>query len=127
MVHAGLWPRLMAHNIDLLILLPGYYLISFFISSNTLLVILCLALSLIYEIVMTTLKGGTVGKRMAKIKVVDKQGHFLTPTHALLRSCVKLLSVCTFFVGFAVIELNPQKKGLHDMLSRTFVIISSGD
>lgn len=125
MIYAGLWSRLMAHNIDLIILLPGYYVISFFISSNPLLFALCLVLSLAYEVLLISFKGGTLGKRMLKLKVVNKEGNQLTLQHSLLRSVSKLLGAGTFFIGFAIIELNQQKKSLHDMLSRTFVIISS--
>ncbi len=125
MIYAGLWSRLMAHNIDLIILLPGYYVISFFISSNPLLFALCLVLSLTYEVLLISFKGGTLGKRMLKLKVVNKEGNQLTLQHSLLRSVSKLLGAGTFFIGFAIIELNQQKKSLHDMLSRTFVIISS--
>ena len=125
MVYAGLWSRLMAHNIDLIILLPGFYVISFFITSNSLLFALCLVLSILYEVLLTSFKGGTIGKRMVKLKVVNKEGKSLTLQHSLLRSMSKLVGSCTFFIGFAIIELNQQKKSLHDMLSRTFVIISS--
>ena len=82
-------------------------------------------LSLAYEVLLISFKGGTLGKRMLKLKVVNKEGNQLTLQHSLLRSVSKLLGAGTFFIGFAIIELNQQKKSIHDMLSRTFVIISS--
>lgn len=125
MTYAGLWARLMAHNIDLILLLPFFYLFSFFIVSDQILFALCFVISFTYEVLLTSLQGGTVGKRMMKLKVTTSDHQQLSLLHSLFRSTTKVVSCGFFFVGFAIIELNRQKKGLHDMLSHTFVIISS--
>ena len=117
----------MAHNIDLLILLPFYYLFSFLIASDHILLVVCFLVSFLYEVILTSLKGGTVGKRMMKLKVTNNSLQNISFFRSLLRSSTKLISGFLFFLGFAIIELNQQKKGLHDMLSGTFVIISSNN
>lgn len=127
MTHAGLWTRLMAHNIDLIILLPFYYLFSFLIASDHILLVVCFLVSFFYEVTLTSLNGGTVGKRMMKLKVTNNSLQNISFFRSLLRSSTKLISGFLFFLGFAIIELNQQKKGLHDMLSGTFVIISSNN
>lgn len=127
MTHAGLWTRLMAHNIDLLILLPFYYLFSFFIASDRILLAVCFFLSFIYEVLFTSFRGGTIGKRMMKLKVTTISSQNIGIFRSLLRSVTKLIGSFIFLIGFLIIELNQQKKGLHDMLSGTFVIISSDD
>lgn len=125
MNYAGFWPRLMAHNIDLLILLPTYYVCQMLVSDKLTLLVICFILSYIYESTMIYFQGGTVGKRMMKIKVVSISGDKISIQRSLLRALVKIPSLLTFFIGFIVIGLNAQKKSIHDMLSGTFVIFSS--
>lgn len=110
MTHAGLWLRLLAHNIDLALLLPCFYLLSLVIPSNMLLYGVCLFIGVSYEVILVSIKGGTVGKRMLKLKVTTSNYQSLTMTHSLARSLTKLVSCGFFFVGFAIIELNRQKK-----------------
>lgn len=125
MNYAGFWPRLMAHNIDLLILLPTFYLCSVFIDDNLTLSLTCLILSYLYESLFISVQGSTVGKRIMKVKVVNAREEKIPLSLSLFRSLVKIPSCLTFFIGFLVIGLHPQKKSIHDMLSGTFVIISS--
>ncbi len=125
MTYAGLWTRLMAHNIDLTILLPIYYTLSFFILSDSVLFTSCFLLSFLYEVFMTSFKGGTLGKRVMKLKVANSSSQNISLFCSFLRSLTKLAGVFLFFIGFVIIEFNQQKKGLHDMVSRSFVIISS--
>lgn len=125
MNYAGFWPRLMAHNIDLLILLPTYYVCQMLVSDKLTLLVICFILSYIYESTMIYFQGGTVGKRMMKIKVVSISGDKISIQRSLLRALAKIPSLLTFFIGFIVIGLNAQKKSIHDMLSGTFVIFSS--
>ena len=47
--YAGFYPRMLAHNIDLIILLPLCYLMGYFVESNITLFILCGALYIIYH------------------------------------------------------------------------------
>lgn len=121
----GFWARLMAHNIDLLILLPVYYALSFLTSSNTLLLVLCTGGTFAYEVCFTFSQwAGTPGKRMMKIKVVGQDAQRLSPWKAMLRSVYKVATVATLFIGYLIIILHPQKKGLHDMLVGSQVVFS---
>lgn len=125
MNYAGLWPRLMAHNIDMLVLLPLYYILSFFISSNSLLFPICLILTMIYEIYFIGSNWhATPGKRAVKIQVVNEKGEGLSYAKSALRTLNKLFSVITLIIGYLFIMLHPKKRALHDLLPGTYVIFS---
>ncbi|REE00067.1 RDD family protein [Marinoscillum furvescens] len=128
MTYAGFWPRLMAHNIDLLILLPCYYLLSFGIDSNRWLFVACSVFTLLYEILFVSSKwNATPGKRWMKLKVVDQHGQPPSPWRCAARTLIKIVSALTFFIGFLVVALHPAKRGLHDLFSNTFVIFVKND
>lgn len=124
----GFWTRLMAHNIDLIVMLPVYYLMSFFIDSNQILIWLCLVVTYLYEVIaIASSWGGTLGKKMMKTKVTNDD---LTPVSlwkSSLRAFVKAFSVLTLFIGYLTIVLHPQKKSLHDLVMKTSVIFSPTD
>lgn len=122
---AGFWIRLMSHNIDLIILLPVYYLLSFWIDSNGVLLWVCLAVTFLYEVLFISSQWkGTPGKRWMKIEVVNAQAQRLAPLQSLLRATLKACSSLTLFIGFAVIVLHPEHKSLHDLILGHQVIFS---
>lgn len=128
MTYASFWPRLMAHNIDLLILLPCYYLLSFAISSDRWLLASCGLLSMAYEIGFVSSKwNATPGKRWMKLKVITKEGTAPSLRKSIARTFCKLFSVLTFFIGFLFVALHPAKRSLHDLFSNTFVIFVEND
>ena len=122
--YAGLWIRLMAHNIDLTILLPFFYLLMYFIEINWLLYSIIAFVVISYEVSFVASKwAGTPGKRILHLKVT-KNGSNLTYTQSLIRTFCKMLSSLTFFVGFIVIALDLKKRALHDFIMRSNVIFS---
>lgn len=123
-VFAGFWIRLMAHNIDLMFLLPVFYLLSFLTPSNTQLYLLCGITAICYEVGFTGSKwGGTPGKQMLKIRVTIAPHENLSLLRSFLRTVLKLLSVFTLFIGYAVIAFHPKKRGLHDIIVGSNVIL----
>lgn len=56
---------------------------------------------------------GTLGKKLARIKVLDQKGQKLTFPKALARSFAKFFSLLFFFV-YLFIFLNRKRQALHD-------------
>jgi uncharacterized RDD family membrane protein YckC len=78
---------------------------------------------IIYHMVMeSSVKQGTYGKQMLKIKVVDLYGDRLTFGKAMARNLYKIFSVMTFFIGYLFAFFNKQQQCLHDMMAGTVVI-----
>lgn len=127
MIYGGFWVRLMAHNIDLMILLPVYYLLGFLIDTNKTLFLVCGCVTLLYEIGFTTSKWqGTPGKKMMHLQVTDKHQNKLSLGKAVFRTFTKALTMLTLFIGYAMIAFHPAKKGLHDRIVGTTVLFKKG-
>lgn len=121
--YAGFSARILAHNIDLIILLPFFYLIGFFVGNNFLLAGLCFALYVVYHSVfeMTNWKG-TPGKKLQKMRVTDPNGSELSVFKVFGRNLAKFLSAILLFLGFAMISWHPKRQGLHDRIAGSIVI-----
>jgi len=71
--------------------------------------------------------GGTLGKRFTKMRVVDREGRFLSNPHAFLRGLLKccLFPVAAFYwvvmIGWTVRHQMP-----HDLLTGTYVVDPAG-
>lgn len=122
MLRAGLWSRIMAHNIDLTILLPVFYLLGSVIESNTYLWVTCGVISVIYDAGFSMSPWmGTPGKKVMKLKVLKDSGEPLSYDQAFWRTLAKALTLLTLFIGYLMIAFTPQRKGLHDYLAGTAV------
>lgn len=64
----------------------------------------------------------TLGKRLAKIKVVDHHGRRLTLLHALGRWAASSVSYLTLGVGVLVAAFSRNKQALHDLMAETRVV-----
>ena len=127
MTYGGFWVRLMAHNIDLIVLLPIYYLIGFLMTSDTLVLLSCLSFTWLYEVGFSVSEWqGTPGKRFMHLKVTGPSYQRMTLIRSAFRTLVKTLSLMTFFVGYAMIAFHPSRKALHDQLTGTTVISTKG-
>ena len=68
-------------------------------------------------------RGATPGKKFVHIKIVDaKTYEDINSTQALTRSFGYIISTFTFLVGFIMVGLRKDKRGLHDLLASTAVI-----
>ncbi|MFT7029275.1 MAG: putative RDD family membrane protein YckC [Marinoscillum sp.] len=123
---AGFWLRLMAYNIDLLVLLPCYYLLSLAFSTNQLLIVACLLVTILYDTGFCASKWqGTVGKHWVKIAVVNSQGQKMSFELSFLRTLLKLIFSFTLFIGYLVVAFHSENKAIHDMILGTRVTIST--
>ncbi len=114
--YVSFWDRLLAHNIDLLFMIIPLFLVSGLFANNTLFYALCALVYLIYNVgfEVSTWKA-TPGKRIMKIMVITPAPEaFFRLT---LRNMLKLISLLTVFIGFAMITYNQKKQGLHDYLT----------
>lgn len=87
-----------------------------------------LALSLVSNLAYFTLQersraGATLGKRVARVVVVDQRTFGRVSTRqALVRTLAKYLSALPLFVGYLAMVWDPQRRTWHDRLAGTAVI-----
>lgn len=66
--------------------------------------------------------GGTFGKMILGMKVVDISGNTISFGRATVRFIAKIFAGLIFFIGFFMIHFSPSNQGLHDRFSGTWVI-----
>ncbi len=69
----------------------------------------------------------TLGKRLMKIKVVDKKGNRIRFAHASGRFFAKIPSYLTIYIGFMMAGLTNRKRALHDYIAETYVVRADFD
>ena len=68
-------------------------------------------------------KGATPGKKFVNIKIVDaKTLHDIDTKQAITRSLGYIASILILMIGFLMVGLRKDKRGLHDLLAGTLVI-----
>ena len=94
--------------------------INTFIAQNILVV---LAVKVLYHTVLVWQNGMTLGKYMAKIKVVDlERGDTPAFFKAFLRALIRVPSEVFFYLGFLMAFFVSQRQTFHDKLSNCVVI-----
>lgn len=66
--------------------------------------------------------GGTLGKVILQIEVVDARGRHLTVWRSLLRNLAKLLSYLPLGFGFFWVALDRKRQAWHDKIAGTYVV-----
>ena len=122
--YAGFWIRLVAMLLDGLIIgLPASIIsvvLTLFVSSFLSLVIFVAVLILV--LFLEGIKGGTPGKLILGLHIVNEDGQAIGFPRALLRNIGKGLSIMILGIGFLMIGWTGKKQGLHDMVASTFVV-----
>lgn len=140
-VYAGFWIRFAAHMIDAVIVaitlgilnaFLGAFMILFketplggeILFNFTLTDIIEYILTAAYFIIMTYFEGGTIGKKILKLKVVSvKEDGKLTLFDVIYRETVgRFLSDIFCGIGYLTVAFTEQKTAIHDMLCGTRVI-----
>ena len=75
-----------------------------------------------YTIGFWTAAAATPGKMLMKLKVVDENGEPVQIDKALLRYVGYWVSGIILFIGYLMIALRQDNRGLHDLIARTNVI-----
>jgi len=76
----------------------------------------------LYEVLLTGRYGASLGKMAIGAQIVLVNGAPLTYNRAALRWVAARISDLTFFVGYLMIAVRPDKRALHDLLAGTKVI-----
>lgn len=136
---AGIWDRWFAYLLDFLFIgVIFIFVIAIFFILNvpqlgfTISLIFIIPAYILYSAYFESSQHqATYGKRVQKLKVIDKNGGRITFKTSLLRSFVKFF---TTFSPLGIIALlhaifiyyhNPERKGVHDIVAGTYVINSN--
>ena len=77
-----------------------------------------------YYVIFWTWQGATIGKMLLRIKVVNaKDGAPVSMKQAWLRILGYIAAALTLSIGFIMIDFRKDKKGLHDIIAGTQVIV----
>lgn len=140
-IYAGFWVRLGAYAIDSIIVLLGLLTVRFtmwlaalilgdspfaanILFQYTLKDIVLYAAQVLYFILCTYYTGTTPGKRAMNLRVIPANDQKkLTFLNVLYRETVgRFLSGFVFGIGYIMIGIDKEKRGLHDILCDTRVI-----
>ncbi|MBN2459614.1 RDD family protein [Candidatus Woesearchaeota archaeon] len=123
--YVGFWKRFLSLILDSIIIgapanLIGYGLaFATGIASMAYLIPLASFLLIVY---MDGIKGGTPGKLILKMRIVNEQGNYIGIPSAILRYIGKILSGIILGIGHLMIAWDKKKQGLHDKIASTYVV-----
>lgn len=139
-IYGGFFVRLAAYLVDLIISglalviikLPMFFvklgnpdmiLVQPFFFNYSVWDIFIYLLATSYFIILTYTTGATLGKRLFNLKVVSADGEKLSLLDVIYRETIgRYLCSVIIYVGYLLVGLDKEKKGLHDMLCDTRVI-----
>lgn len=75
-----------------------------------------------YRVLLTYFTGATIGKRVLKLRVIKEDGTLDFITVLYRETIGKFLSRVVLCIGYLLIGIDQQKRGLHDILCDTCVI-----
>ncbi len=78
-----------------------------------------------YFFIFHATSGQTLGKRLFRLRVIDAYGARPTFARALVRTLAYAPSALFLTLGFVWIGVDREKRGLHDWLADTYVIVGS--
>lgn len=83
-----------------------------------------IVLNPLYFVFATSRWGGTLGKLITGIEVVDERGRRISFTRAFYRNYVGYaVSSIFFYLGFIWVAIDKERRGWHDMIANTFVVV----
>src|SRR5438128_172787 len=123
--YAGFWIRFLAAVLDTIIIwvpvILIYFALLFATGVKSLVYIINLA-AIVLVIYMEGIKGGTPGKLILGLRVVNDEKKYIGIPKAILRYISKILSAITIFIGYLMIGWTQKKQGLHDKIAKTYVV-----
>jgi uncharacterized RDD family membrane protein YckC len=84
---------------------------------------LALVLIGLYFVLLHATRGQTIGKLLCGVRVITKAGERPSVLRALGRTGGCVLSWVLFSLGFIWIAFDREKRGLHDFLAGTYVVL----
>ena len=139
-VYAGFFVRLAAYLIDWLVVgiallvvripmwisslfHPNNLLVRDFIFQYSVADIVVYVLTVTYFILPTYYAGRTLGKRLLQLKVISAEDRSMTFFEVVYRETVgKFLSGIIIGIGYLMVGIDKEKRGIHDLLADTRVI-----
>ena len=144
MQYAGVWIRLHAIIIDLIILAALDAIISSFNLGIELYYLRDIFI-LGYFIIMPTFYEGTIGKKICNIKIINKNGKYISLTQSMIRFLpfiitiflnnyqfylisnsdsfiINILIIFYYLAEISSLKDSSSKQSLHDKLAKTYVI-----
>jgi uncharacterized RDD family membrane protein YckC/TM2 domain-containing membrane protein YozV len=128
---AGFVLRLLAYSLDLLIINFVIYFFYFILMLDDLtgydgifgisLSFIRLFIVLSYFVLFNYFYGATPGKIVFNLEIIDKSNQHISFTQSLVRYIAYFVSYI-FLIGFIMICIRKDKRGLHDLISGTKVI-----
>jgi uncharacterized RDD family membrane protein YckC len=79
----------------------------------------------LYFFIFHALRGQTPGQRLVGLRVIDGYGQRPSPGRALARTAAYLPSWALFALGVVWIAFDREKRGLHDWLADTYVVVGA--
>lgn len=76
----------------------------------------------LYDFLFHALWGRTPGEQILHILVIDEYGQPPTLVRALVRALAAMVSLVVFCIGFLWIGFDKHRRGLHDLIARTYVV-----
>jgi uncharacterized RDD family membrane protein YckC len=81
-------------------------------------------LGFLYFFIFHAVRGQTPGKKLLGLRVIDGYGNRPSLLRALLRTVAYVPSAALLALGFLWIGFDREKRGLHDWLADTYVIVA---
>ena len=129
--YAGFWIRLLALIIDYLILLSPLFVLLLVVGAfagrdllwigDSIAFVLAVGF-FAYNIAMITRFGGTIGKLLLGLRVVDLKGNYPNLPKSVLREIIGKWVSYIFYLGFIWVAFDDKKQGWHDKIAGTYVI-----
>jgi uncharacterized RDD family membrane protein YckC len=85
---------------------------------------LALAIALIYLFLFQATTGRTLGMRVLRVRVIDLFGDPPSIPRTAARTAAYLASIATLGLGFFWVAFDSEKRGLHDWLAGTYVVLA---
>tara|TARA_Y100000310_G_C20575854_1_gene760372 strand:- start:106 stop:696 length:591 start_codon:yes stop_codon:yes gene_type:complete len=123
--YGGFWIRFVAAILDALIIgipvsIIGWGL-AFATGVASMTYVASLA-SVVLVVYLDGIKGGTPGKLILGMRIVNEQGNYIGIPMAILRYIGKILSGIILGIGYLMIAFTEKKQGLHDKIAKTYVV-----
>ena len=139
-VYAGFFVRLAAYLVDLLIVgialliikipiwisalaTPNNIVVKDIIFDYSIKDIVLYLLKVAYFVLLTYYTGSTLGKKLFHLKVISSEERDMTFFEVIFRESVgRFLASVIIKIGYIMIGIDKEKRGLHDLLSDTSVV-----
>ncbi len=124
-VYVGFWSRVGSAILDLIILgIPALIVggALWWVTHLKAMYYLAEIALLCVTVYMDGMKGGTPGKLVLNMRIVNETGNYIGIPNAILRYLSKLLSAIILLIGYFMIGWDTRKQGLHDKIAKTFVV-----